>query len=152
MGQTDIRLFGTSPQSKDVAASDYRERVTEVARWSENAGFSGILVYADNGLVDPWLVSELIVASTVRLSPLVAVQPVYMHPYSAAKMVASVDYLYGRKLDLNIVAGGFRNDLIALNDHTPHDERYERAVEYTLIVKSLLESDEPVSFAGKCTT
>jgi alkanesulfonate monooxygenase len=149
MGQTNIRLFGTSPQSKDVAASDYRERVTEVARWSENAGFAGILVYADNGLVDPWLVSALIVASTVRLSPLVAVQPVYMHPYSAAKMVASLGYLYGRKLYLNIVAGGFKNDLIALNDQTPHDERYDRAVEYTLIVKSLLDSDEPVSFAGK---
>ncbi len=27
---------------------------------------------------------------------------------------------------------GFKNDLIALNDETPHDERYDRAVEYTL--------------------
>jgi len=149
MDRTNITLFGTSPQSKDVNASEYRDRVAAVARWSEEAGFSGILVYADNGLVDPWLVSQLIVESTERLSPLVAVQPVYMHPYSAAKMVASLGHLYGRKLHLNIVAGGFKNDLIALNDQTPHDERYDRAVEYTLIVKSLLENHAPVSFAGK---
>jgi alkanesulfonate monooxygenase len=64
-------------------------------------------------------------------------------------MVASLGYMYGRKLHLNIVAGGFKNDLLALNDQTPHDERYDRAVEYTLIVKRLLETAEPVSFAGK---
>jgi alkanesulfonate monooxygenase len=149
MDGREITLFGTSPQSKDVDSSAYLERVAAVARWSEEAGFSGILVYADNGLVDPWLVAQVIVASTRELSPLVAVQPVYMHPYSAAKMVASIGYLYGRKLHLNIVAGGFKNDLIALNDQTPHDERYERAVEYTLIIRSLLESKEPVSFAGR---
>jgi alkanesulfonate monooxygenase len=145
----ELRLFATCPQSKDLAAPEYGERVAAVARWSEKAGFAGILVYADNGLVDPWLVAQLIVASTTKLSPLVAVQPVYMHPYSAAKMVASIGYLYGRRLSLNIVAGGFKNDLIALNDETPHDERYERATEYTLIVKKLLESADPVSFAGK---
>jgi hypothetical protein len=47
MGLTDITLFATSPPSKDVAASDHRERVTEVARWRETAGFSGILTYAE---------------------------------------------------------------------------------------------------------
>src|SRR5436305_414856 len=92
MGQLDLSLFATSPQSKDVDASEYRDRVAAVARWSEEAGFSGILVYADNGLVDPWLVSQLIIESTETLSPLVAVQPVYVHPYSAAKMVASLGY------------------------------------------------------------
>jgi alkanesulfonate monooxygenase len=149
MGSAEIKLFGTSPQSKDVAASEYRERVAAVARWSENAGYSGILVYADNSIIDPWLAAQVIVENTHNLSPLVAVQPVYMHPYSAAKMVTSLGYLYGRKLHLNIVAGGFKNDLIALNDQTPHDERYDRAVEYTLIIKRLLADDEPISFAGR---
>jgi alkanesulfonate monooxygenase len=149
MRHSDITLFGTSPQSKDVPAVEYRERVAAVARWSEDAGFAGILVYADNGIVDPWLVAQIVVESTERLSPLVALQPVYMHPYSAAKMVASLGYLYGRKLHLNIVAGGFKNDLIALNDPTPHDERYNRAVEYTLVVKALLGTEDPVSFSGR---
>ena len=39
-------------------------------------------------------------------------------------------FLHGRRLDVNLVAGGFRKDLLALADETPHDERYERPVEY----------------------
>ena len=49
---------------------------------------------------------------------------------------------------LNMVAGGFKNDLTALNDTTPHDSRYERLAEYTLIIRQLLESDRPVTFRG----
>jgi alkanesulfonate monooxygenase len=63
-------------------------------------------------------------------------------------MVASLGYLYGRRLYLNIVAGGFRNDLLALGDETPHDDRYHRAVEFTSIVKGLLSGPEPFTHEG----
>jgi alkanesulfonate monooxygenase len=142
-----LELFATCPQSKDVDRRLYRRRVAEVAKWSERAGYRGILVYTDNGLVDPWLVAQLIIEATNELCPLVAVQPVYMHPYAAAKKVASFGHLYGRRVYLNMVAGGFRNDLTALGDETPHDERYDRVVEYALIVRRLL-SGENLSFGG----
>src|SRR5467141_2315180 len=48
-----------------------------------------------------------------------------------------------------MVAGGFKNDLAALNDLTPHDERYARLVEYTTIIQSLLRTSDPVSFEGR---
>jgi alkanesulfonate monooxygenase len=144
-----IRVFSTSPQSKDVPRADYLRQVADVARWSEEAGCEGILAYTDNSIVDPWLVSQVILTSTTRLAPLVATQPVYMHPYSVAKMVATFGFLYGRRLWLNMVAGGFKNDLVALNDDTPHDKRYQRLVEYTLIIKQLLESPAPVTFEGE---
>src|SRR5256886_8952232 len=48
-----------------------------------------------------------------------------------------------------MVAGGFKNDLTALNDTTPHDSRYTRLIEYTLIVRQLLEGRSPVTFEGK---
>jgi len=144
-----VRVFATCPQSKDLPPERYLAEVAEVARWSEDAGCEGILVYTDNGIVDPWLVSQVIVQSTARLCPLVAVQPVYMHPYAVAKMAASLGFMHGRKLWLNMVAGGFKNDLLALDDTTPHDKRYQRLVEYTLIIKRLLASAEPVSFEGE---
>ena len=144
-----VRIFSTSPQSKDVPRGRYLHEVAEVARWSEDAGCEGILVYTDNSIVDPWLVSQVILQSTARLCPLVATQPAYMHPYAVAKMVASLGHLHQRRLWLNMVAGGFKNDLAALDDQTPHDRRYQRLVEYTLIVKRLLESDAPVSFEGE---
>jgi alkanesulfonate monooxygenase len=143
-----IDVFSTCPQSADTEPGAYLQDVKDVARWSEQAGCRGILVYSDNRLVDPWLVSQVILETTQTLSPLVAVQPVYMHPYTAAKMVASLGYLYGRRLHLNMLAGGFKNDLVALGDMTPHDERYQRATEYTLIMKRLLAGDS-VTFRGR---
>jgi alkanesulfonate monooxygenase len=143
-----VELFATCPQSKDVDASEYRRRVGEVAQWTDKAGYRGILIYTDNGLVDPWLVAQLVIESSEQLCPLVAVQPAYMHPYTAAKLVTSFGHLYGRRVFLNMVAGGFRNDLRALGDDTEHSERYARLVEYTLLVKRLLEG-ERVSFEGR---
>ena len=148
-GNHGVRIFSTCPQSKDFPPDRYLKEVADVARWSEQAGCEGILVYTDNSLVDPWLVSQTILQSTKKLCPLVATQPIYMHPYSVAKMVATLGSLHGRRLWLNMVAGGFKNDLTALNDTTPHDKRYQRLVEYTLIVRRLLESSAPVSFEGE---
>jgi alkanesulfonate monooxygenase len=75
-----------------------------------------------------------------------------MHPYTAAKMVSTLAFLHGRRIFLNMLAGGFKNDLLALNDETPHDDRYLRTVEYTQIVKALLSSPDPVTFEGKYYT
>ena len=144
-----LELFSTCPQSSAVQADSYVRRVADVARWSEQCGCKGILVYTDNSLVDAWLVSQIIIQNTETLCPLVAVQPVYMHPYAVAKMVASFGHLYGRRIYLNMVAGGFKNDLSALNDPTPHDKRYARLAEYTTIIKELLASAAPVTFEGE---
>jgi alkanesulfonate monooxygenase len=147
--QQRLELFATCLQSSAVQTDSYVRRVTDIARWSEQYGCKGILVYTDNSLVDAWLVSQIIIQSTVKLCPLVAVQPVYMHPYSVAKLVASFGYLYGRRLYLNMVAGGFKNDLTTFNDTTPHDKRYARLIEYTTIIKELLVSPAPVTFEGE---
>lgn len=146
---SSIRVFSTCPPSVTASADAYLHQVQEIASWSEDAGCEGILVTTDNGQVDPWLVSQAIIGVTRTLCPLVAIQPVYMHPYSVAKMVASLAFLHGRRVYLNMVAGGFALDLAALNDRTPHDQRYERLIEYTTIIRQLLESAGPVTFSGR---
>ena len=143
------QVFSTCPQSKDFPAGEYSRQVERVARWSDAAGCAGMLIYTDNGIVDPWLVAQSVLLWTERLCPLIAVQPIYMLPYSAAKMVASLSFLHGRRVWLNMLAGGFRNDLIALGDTTPHDDRYARTIEYALLMRKLLEGTEPVSFSGR---
>src|SRR5260370_10751500 len=147
--ELQIEVFSTTPQSKDRPRETYVQQVIDVARWSEEAGCTAILVYTDNSLVDAWLVSQIIVQNTKKLCPLVAVQPVYMHPYTVAKMVSTFGHLYQRRIYLNLVAGGFKNDLIALDDNTPHDDRYTRLIEYTTIIRNLLSSPDPVTFSGK---
>jgi alkanesulfonate monooxygenase len=147
--ETAAVLYSTCPPYRGTDSETYCRQVGDVARWSEEGGCEGILVYTDNGLLDPWLVAQLIIQNTASLSPLVAVQPVYMHPYTVAKMVASLSLLHRRRIDLNIVAGGFKNDLAALNDRTPHDLRYARLIEYTTIIRRLLEGGSPVTFKGE---
>ena len=146
---TGLKVFATCPPSFAASPQTYLREVLEVARWSEAAGCEGILIYTDNGLVDPWLIAQAMITHTKRLRPLVAVQPVYMHPYAVAKMVASLGFLHGRRLYLNMVAGGFKNDLESLNDPTPHDERYTRLVEYTKLIMDLLSGPGPVTLDGR---
>ena len=146
---SSIRVFSTCPPSLTATAKGYLHQVEQIASWSEDAGCAGILVTTDNAQVDAWLVAQAIIGATRTLCPLVAVQPVYMHPYSVAKMVASLAFLHDRRVYLNMVAGGFALDMAALNDHTPHDQRYERLIEYTTIIRQLLESEGPVTFSGR---
>jgi alkanesulfonate monooxygenase len=147
-----LKVFSTSPQSSAMSREDYLQNVMDVARWSEEAGCEGILVYTDNSLVDPWMVSQVIIENTTKLAPLVAVQPAYMHPYWVAKKVSTLAHFYGRRIYLNMLAGGFKNDLAALNDTTPHDKRYARLVEYTTIIQELCKGPAPVSYHGEFYT
>src|ERR1700694_245740 len=121
-----IEIFSTTPQSKGRPRETYVQQIIDVARWSEEAGCTAILVYTDNSLVDTWLASQIIIQNTKKLCPLVAVQPVYMHPYTVAKMVSTFGHLYQRRIYLNLVAGGVKNDLIDLYVNNAHHGRYLR--------------------------
>jgi alkanesulfonate monooxygenase len=147
--ETVVDIYTTCPPSTGYEGADYLSAVADVSRWSDRAGCAGTLVYTDNRLIDPWLVAQVVVRNTRQLNPLVAVQPVYMPPYTAAKMVASIAHMHGRSVHLNMVAGGFVNDLLALGDTTPHDDRYTRLVEYTKFVLAALPGPGPVTFAGR---
>ena len=144
-----IRVYSTCPMWEAGTESDYLERVVAVAQWSEAAGHEGTLIYTDNRLLDPWLLAQVVIQATERLEPLVAVQPAYMHPFAAAKMVSSIAALHRRRVQLNLVAGGFRNDLMALGDDTEHDQRYERLKEYAEVLRELLQGGRGTTHDGR---
>jgi alkanesulfonate monooxygenase len=147
-----LKLFTTCPISTLEHPRTAVRKLEEVAHWSERAGCEGMLVFSDNRQLDPWLVAQVVIEATEQLSPLIAIQPAYMHPYTVAKMITSLAFLHDRRVCLNMVAGGFKNDLLALNDETPHDDRYARLVEYTTIVRDLLRGSDPMSFEGSYYT
>jgi len=62
-----LKVFATCPLSAQAQPGTYFRQVQEVARWSEDAGCEGILVFTDNGQLDPWLVSQVIIEATERL-------------------------------------------------------------------------------------
>jgi alkanesulfonate monooxygenase len=144
---TGVRLFTTIPAFGRLG-SEYRRTVRLAGQLSEAAGFEGALIYSDNNTVDPWAVAQELISATERFKPLIAVQPAYMHPYTAAKQIASYGLLYGRRVGLNLVAGGSRKDLAALDDFTEHDDRYLRLTEYAQLISQLCAGAGPVTFNG----
>lgn len=141
-------IISTCPPMRLDDTCPSTTQVVDVARWSDEAGCTAILVFSDNSMLDPWVVAQIIIRYTKSICPLVAIQPIYMHPYTVAKQLVTLGLLYNRRVDLNMVAGGFKNDLVALNDTTAHDQRYERLVEYTTIVKHLVCSSDAFTFEG----
>jgi alkanesulfonate monooxygenase len=146
-----IDIFSTCPASSEVSHDLYLQQVINTARWSEAWGCAGTLIDAGNSLVDPWLVAYTIIRYTRTLCPLVAVQPLYMHPYAVAKIVSTIGCLYGRRVMLNLDPESFESDL-APNDSTPSAGRNDRLVEYTLVIKKLLGSPDPLTYHGRFYT
>lgn len=152
-----LKVYATTPESEPQAIArgvvadgeDYYNKVKNTARWSEENNFEGSLIYSNNSLVDGWSVAQIILAHTKTLKPLVAVNPVYIRPYSLAKRVASLSFMYNRRIDINWIAGGFQNDLKSLGENTPHDKRYDRLLDYALLVKGLLTNKGLFSHEGE---
>ena len=144
-----LTVYTTAPSSHGLTGEQFQARTVEVGRWTEEAGHRGLLVYTDNSLIDPWAVAQYLIERTDRLVPLVAVQPLYMHPFFLARRIASIAHLYGRPVDLNLVTGGFAGHQMELGDVLEHDERYERLTEYGRVVGKLLRSQKPVTHLGR---
>ncbi|MBT9386248.1 LLM class flavin-dependent oxidoreductase [Pseudooceanicola sp. CBS1P-1] len=143
-----MNLYTTAPASTRFQPGSYLGAVRDLARWSEAAGLDGMLIYTDNSLADPWCVAQTVLEGTRNFRPLIAVQPLYMSPLAAARKISSLAFLYGRRVALNMVSGGFSRDLEQLGDTADHDTRYDRLVEYTQLLQALLRGG-PVTFQGR---
>jgi alkanesulfonate monooxygenase len=142
------RVFAISPRTRNV--DDYWSDICKVAALSEACGLTGVLLFTGNDTyLEPWAVTHELLRRTAAISPLVAVNPIYMHPFTVAKMIASLVRLHNRKIYLNMVTGTALSHQTAMGDRLSHDERYDRLAEYIRIVKALLGSTRPVSFAGR---
>jgi alkanesulfonate monooxygenase len=131
------------------AGQDSRlSKLLQTARWAQDAGYRGSLVYSDCGTMDVWMAAQAAIASTETFVPLIAVQPLDMTPFAVARAVSSLAHLYGRRVDLNFVSGGFSRDLAAQGDGLAHDARYDRLTEYATIVQMLLGGGR-ATYAGR---
>ena len=113
MSKTKLRVFPAIPRNPDSAK--YIDELMRVARFSDRNGLAGILLFAGNDtLVEPWSMAQHILAHTAESSPLIAVNPIYMHPFTVAKFVSSFALLYHRKVYLNMITGTATSDLQGL--------------------------------------
>lgn len=144
----DFKVFILSHRTTDRYL--YWQNIKNVVDWTELYGFTGVLLFDGNDtFISPWNAAQEALARTKHLSPLIAVNPIYMHPFTAAKLVSSLTQIYNRKIYLNMITGTAVNYLASMNDQCSHDDRYNRISEYIGIMRSLLESTSPVTFAGE---
>jgi alkanesulfonate monooxygenase len=153
IGSSNIRVFSVWPRSRENDPETVITGIRQTARWSEQFGCTGTLIPTSNdSLFDPWVAAQAVLSDTASFSPLVALNPIYMHPFTAAKIVSSLTYLYNRRIYINLVAGAALSHQRALDDDLDHDARYHRLAEFTDLLIELLASPAPVSFQGNFFT
>jgi alkanesulfonate monooxygenase len=151
MTKAKLRIFPAISRNSDP--SYYVDELMRIAHFSDRNGFEGILLFSGNDvLVEPWSMAQQIVSQTQRSSPLVAVNPIYMHPFTVARIISSFALLYQRKVYLNMITGTATSDLRGLGDQQSHENRYSRLGEFIFLVRQLLSSARPINFKGKYYT
>jgi alkanesulfonate monooxygenase len=118
-------------------------------RWCDEFDFDGILLFTGAGAVlDPWVGAAAIVTTSRRLVPMIAVNPLYTHPFAAARSIMSIAQLHGRRVALNLITGAALNELRSIGDTLQHDDRYARLQDYVGLLLRLLDG-EPVTWNGR---
>src|SRR5215471_20350534 len=148
LAASGVTIYSTCRSSFEYDQRSCLRRLLERARWADEAGYRGALVYTDYASIDAWMAAQATIVNTATFVPLVAVQPIDMSPFALARAVSSLAHLYGRRVDINYVSGGFGRDLVVQGDELAHDARYDRLTEYVAIVKMLLDGDL-VNYTGQ---
>lgn len=143
----DLRVLSVVPRVADP--SDATRAALAVIQASDELDLDGILIFTGSGaLLDPWVAAGLVAASTRRLVPLVALSPLYSHPFAAARSILSIAEVYGRRVDLNLITGASLSEMRRIKQQIDHAARYDRLREYAELVRDLLKG-RPVSRAGR---
>ena len=123
------------------------ERLTELARLTEDHGWSGALLGTGWGRPDTFTVATALAARTTTFQPLAAIRPGYWHPAHFASSASTLDQLSGGRLLINIVSG--QDNLAAYGDSEgDQPQRYARTKEFLQLVRRLW-TEENVTFAGE---
>lgn len=128
------------------------DHLIDVARWTDKNGFRGVYIPVGESHPDPWLVAQIVLQSSDTISPFVSLHADYMHPYAAAKVIASLSDLYGRRLFINTELSLSDKNQTGLPLPLQAHERYDQLVEFVTIVEMLLSCQSPITYLGRFYT
>ena len=123
------------------------ERLTELARLTEEHGWGGALLGTGWGRPDTFTVATALAARTTTFQPLIAIRPGYWRPAHFASAATTLDQLTGGRVLVNIVSG--QDNLAAYGDSEgDQPQRYARTKEFLQLVRRLW-TEEDVTFDGE---
>lgn len=152
LSRNGVQVFTINPRSRSEA--EYWPDIQRNIEFCAAYGAAGVLCFSGNDTqIDPWLVAnQVATARTAQrrpLTPMVALNPNTMPPYTAAKMISSLEQMHGGRVALNLITGLSARDREVLGETLSHEERYERLREYVSVVHRLLVDDRPVTHTGR---
>lgn len=166
----NILHSGFSPAAWRMEGSDPRacfdiNHYINVARIAEGATFDAVFL-ADQAAIsdrvdfrpltslEPTIVLALVAAHTERIGLIATASTTYNEPYNIARRFATLDHASGGRTGWNIVTSAdlSQSRNFGLEKPVAHQSRYERAAEFTAVVKALWDSWEEDAFIGDVST
>jgi FMN-dependent oxidoreductase (nitrilotriacetate monooxygenase family) len=166
----NILHSGFSPAAWRMEGSDPRasfdiNHYVNVARIAERGTFDAIFL-ADQAAIsdrvdfrpltslEPTIVLATVAAHTDRIGLIATASTTYNEPYNIARRFATLDHVSGGRIGWNIVTSAdlSQSRNFGLEKPVAHNSRYERAAEFTTVVKALWDSWEEEAFIGDAAT
>ncbi|MGN9846702.1 LLM class flavin-dependent oxidoreductase [Nonomuraea sp. H19] len=144
-----LTIYTSAPWLTGEAREEPFRHLDDITVWTEELNCAGMLIFSDNTSFDPWVVAGRVLEKSRDLIPLIAVNPVYQHPMSVAKSINSIAAGSGRRVGLNLVAGGFSRHLREMGCTLDHRQRYDRLAEFGAIIAELTSAARPLKYTGE---
>lgn len=120
-------------------------------QWVGKGGYGGEMKYRENFL-DPFISTVALGAVTTTMVTISTVHILYgnWHPLHLARFAATADHITGGRFGLNIVTGYDVNEPLMFGmKRVAHDERYERADEFSAIMEDLWAGEDNLTYDGR---
>ncbi|MBD9425399.1 LLM class flavin-dependent oxidoreductase [Pseudomonas sp. PDM15] len=146
-------FFGNgNPSSSGLSTRDdgftYIDYLAEIARAAEISGFQGGLIPSFPMTDEPWAISAFLARETRTFRFMIAFQPGFLNPLTAARMTASLQRATGGRALFNVITGGGGPAQLWWGDSAGHDARYDRTSEFLDVLRGVWNGG-PFSYQGR---
>lgn len=146
-------FFGNGqPNSAGLSNRDagfsYIDYLGEIARAAEISGFQGGLIPSFPSTDEPWAVSAFLARQTRTFRFMIAFQPGFLNPVTAARQAATLQRATNGRALFNVITGGGGPSQLWWGDSAPHDDRYTRTTEFLDVLRGVWQGG-PFSYDGK---
>ncbi len=126
----------------------YADYLAEIARAAEISGFQGGLIPSFPMTDEPWAISSFLARETSTFRFMIAFQPGFLNPVTAARMTASLQRATGGRALFNVITGGGGPAQLWWGDSVGHDDRYTRTTEFLDVLRGIWNGG-PFDYDGK---
>ncbi|HEP8866712.1 LLM class flavin-dependent oxidoreductase [Pseudomonas aeruginosa] len=146
-------FFGNgAPSGSGLSTRDdgfsYIDYLAEIARAAEISGFQGGLIPSFPMTDEPWAISAFLARETRTFRFMIAFQPGFLNPVTAARMTASLQRATNGRALFNVITGGGGPAQLWWGDSAGHDARYNRTDEFLDVLRGVWNGG-PFSYDGR---